>query len=325
MNRKILLAIKISFTSIILAYIFIKIPFYNILKSISSVKIILFLLAFLISIPVILLSSLQTKYLTTIQKMSISFKEILIIYLTTSFYSLFLPGSLSGGAVKWYKFKKFGSKSSAAVVVVFNRYLEIFIVILIGLLCSIPTLISYNYSLLLIVWFSILILLCASYIFLLNTKFLKIVENLLIKIPIPLFVKDKIGNLFKAMQEFQNLAFKDHVEIIIIMLSYHFLSIIAFYLLAASINISLSILVLGWIRSVVTIANMLPISYSGLGVREGLFIYLLHYYGVLPSDALVMSFLTFAKNLLGPVVGGIIELKDFLLDKSYKSIKGTNV
>jgi uncharacterized protein (TIRG00374 family) len=321
MNKRVVLIIKLLLTSIILTYIFIKIPFSDILKTLFSGNLFLFILALLLTIPATLLSSFQTKYLTSIQKMSISFKEILKVYLTASFYSLFLPGTLLGGAVKWYKFKKHGSKSSAAVVVVFNRYLEVFIVTLIGLLFSIPALIGSKYTYLLPVWFIAFLLLFASYVFLLNASALNKIEKIFNKIPSPQAFKRKVRHLFAAMHEYQNLTLKDHFEILLIMFLYHFLSIISFYLLALSIDVSLSILVLGWIRSIVILSSILPISYSGLGVREGIIIYLFRFYGVPASEALVISLLSFARNLSIPLVGGIIELKDFLYGKNYKSIE----
>ena len=324
MKRKIILAIKISLTVLIFVYIFNKIPFPQILKELSTIKIFLFLLATALSIPVILLSSLQTKYLTSIQKIVISYWEILKVYLTAGFYSLFIPGSILGGAVKWYKFQKHGSKTSAAVVVVFNRYLELFTIIFIGIIFSIPTLINSDYKYLLIVWFTVLILLFASYFILLNAEALKKIEFVFSKIPLGLNIKNKTKNFFQAMHEFQNLTLKDHVKILSIMFLYHFLNIIGFYFLAESVNVSLNILVLGWIRSIVMISNLLPISYSGLGVREGIIIFLFQIYGVPASEALVISLLSFAKNLFLPLVGGILELKDFLLGKSYKSTKETN-
>ena len=325
MKRRIVLAIKILLTVLIFVYIFNKIPFTQILKELSSVNIVLFILATLLVIPVILLSSLQTKYLTTIQKMQISFWEILKVYLTAGFYSLFIPGSILGGAVKWYKFKKHGSKSSAAVVVVFNRYLEVFIVIVIGVLFSIPTIINSGYEYLFFFWLIALLLLFVSYLLLLNEKVLTRIEKVFNKVPVPNKIKNKTGNLFKAMHEFQNLSVKDHIEILLIMFSYHFLNIISLYLIALSVNVSLSIFVLGWIRSVVIISDMIPISYSGLGVREGIVIYLLHFYGVSNSEALVISLLTFAKNIFLPLVGGIIELKDFLIQKNIKSLKEAKI
>jgi uncharacterized protein (TIRG00374 family) len=324
MNKKFVLLIKIILTAGILVYIFVKIPFNKILLSISSANIILILAVIALNIPIVLLSSFQTKYLTAAQKISISFGQILKIYLTTSFYSLFLPGSITGGAVKWYKFAKYTSKAAAAAVVVFNRYLEIFMTILIGLLFSLPVVIRSSYKYLIILWIIVFILLLSSYFLLLSVKVLKKIQGAVVSVSILPGLRIKIINLIDAMVEFHNLTPKDHFEILGIMFSYHFLSILALYLIAESVNVSLSIFVFAWIRAVVLIMSMLPISYSGLGVREGVMIYLLSFYNVSPQSAFAISFLSFAKNLTIPFVGGIIELKDFLLGKSYKPSEGIN-
>jgi glycosyltransferase 2 family protein len=321
MNKKFVLFIKIILTTGILVYIFIKIPFDKILLSVSSANLILLLLVVALNIPVTLLSSFQTKYLTAAQKISISFGEILKIYLTTSFYSSFLPGSITGGAVKWYKFAKYSSRSAAAAVVVFNRYLEIFMTVLIGLLFSLPVVIGSSYKYLIILWIIVFTLLILSYFLLINVKTLKKIQGVINSLKIFPGLKSKLINLIEAMIDFQNLTLKDHLEILVIMFSYHLLSIIALYLIAESVNVSLSIFTFGWIRAAVLIMSMLPISYSGLGVREGIMIYLLSFYNVSPQTAFAISFLSFAKNLTMPFVGGIIELKDFLLGKSYKTVK----
>ena len=91
-------------------------------------------------------------------------------------------------------------------------------------------------------------------------------------------------------------------------------------LVCPSVDVSLNILVLGWIRSVVIMSDMISISYSGLGVREGIVIYLLRFYNVPADEALIISLLSFAKNLFLPFVGGAIELKDFLYIKNYKPL-----
>jgi glycosyltransferase 2 family protein len=324
MKRKIILFIKIVVTASILAYLFIKIPFYKIISTFSSVNLPLFFTAVLTVIVVTFLSSLQTKYLTKTQKMLMSFKEIFGVYLTTAFYSLFLPGAVSGGAIKWYKFSKYGSKSSAAAIIVFNRFLETFVVAILGMLYSIPTLIKLKLRFLLLVWVIILILLILTYYLLLNENFLNKISNLFEVLPVPSFVKKKILSLFGAMREFQNLTFKQHLEILGIMICYHVIDIFGFYLVALSINVSVNFFVLGWIASAITLSSLIPISYAGLGLREGFLVYILRYYGVAPQDALVIALLSFTKDLSIPIIGGFLELKNFFLGKNYKSFDETS-
>ena len=324
MKRKVILIIKIFITASLLTYLLIKIPFSRIIISLSSVNSILFLFSVLLVLIVLLLSCLQTKYLTTIQKIFISYREIVSVYFTAAFYSLFLPGAVSGGAIKWYKFAKYGSKSSAAAVILFNRYLETFIVAILGMLYSIPTLIKSNFEYLLWIWVIVLSLLFLSYYLLLNGKFLKIISKWLEKFPLPSFIKSKGISLFGAMGKFQNLTLKDHLEILGIMVTYHILDIVSFYVVVQSINVTVNFFVLGWIASAVTLSSLVPVSYAGLGVREGILVYALRYYGITPYEALAISFLAFTKDLSVPIIGGILELKEFLLGKSYKSVEGIN-
>lgn len=321
MRRKAVLLFKILLTLFLLIYIFGKIPLPQIFTAIGSTNIWLFILSVLISVPVVLLSSYQTKYLTDIQNMDISYKEILQVELTTNFYSLFLPGFVYGGPIKWYKFSKYGTKSSAAVVVVFNRYLETFVTVFIGITFLIPTLIINDALHLLPLWAAALLILFIAFILPLNDKILTNVKKFVRKLPMPQTFKAKIDSVFDAQQNYQKLKTKDHFEIVGIMLTYHFISIISFYVLALSLNISIDFFVIGWIRSAVMLATMIPISISGFGIREGVLIYLLKFYGVSPSLAVAFSFLSFAKNLFAPLTGGILELRNFLVEKHSKAKK----
>lgn len=316
MRKKIILLGKLLLTISLLLYIFSRIPLSQIINAISSTNIWLFILSILISIPVVLLSSYQTKYLTDIQNMSIDYKEVLKVELTTNFYSLFLPGFVYGGPIKWYKFSKYGKKSSAAVVVVYNRYLEIFITLFLGIVFSLVTLILSGIFYLVPIWLAALLLLLLAYLLPLNNKIVLRFEKFVTSAPLPQSVKTKIKSVFEAQMNFQKLKFRDHLEIIGIMLAYHFLSVVSLYVLAESLNLTIDFFVVGWVRSAVMIATMIPISISGFGIREGVLIYLLKFYGVVPSLAIAFSFLSYAKNLFSPFTGGILELKNFLTKRN---------
>jgi len=315
MNKKIIIILKIIFSLILLTYILIKVPFNNILHSIKSSDFLLIIFAFLLIIPFVILSSIQTKYLTSVQNASLSLSDILKINITTRFYSLFLPGTLSGGPVKWYKLSKYVSKSSAAVIVVFSRFLEILVVIVLGLLYSIPSLVFNRYEKLLIMWCILLVFFISGYFFIFSSVVLRKIETLLNKIHLLPIIDAKIMNLFNSLRLFKKLSIKNHLEIFGIMITYHLLNLISFYLLAKSLDISINIWILGWIGTVITILTLFPVSYSGLGIREGSLIYLLGLYGVRPDHAVALSLLVFLKILAIASVGGLIELKDFLLKK----------
>jgi len=91
------------------------------------------------------------------------------------------------------------------------------------------------------------------------------------------------------------------------------------FLLALSIGLNLSFLDLGWIRSFIVIITMLPISFSGIGVREASLIVLLQPYSVSSSDAVALSFLLLGKIILFGTIGALLEARDIYLVNNSKS------
>ncbi|MFW9929579.1 MAG: lysylphosphatidylglycerol synthase transmembrane domain-containing protein [Candidatus Thorarchaeota archaeon] len=315
MKKYFLLVIKIIISIILLAYLFSIIPVTEVVSSIKSAEIYLVLIGFILAAPISYLSALETQYLTKIQGMSLSVFEILKIHLVTSFYGLFLPGTLSGGAVKWYKFSKYGNKFSAAAVVVFNRFLEVLIILLIGIIFSIPALFVANEEKLIFLLVLVFILLVVIYFALLNRKIINTTKRIIFIIPLPGYLKGKVENFTDAMLQFQKMNLKDHLEILGLLFFYHGLGVLSFFCFAISVNIDLSIWIIGWIRSAMSIALMLPVSFAGLGIREGSLVFLFSKYGVLPDVAMALSLLFFSRNLLASLIGGVIEFKEIILSK----------
>jgi uncharacterized protein (TIRG00374 family) len=65
------------------------------------------------------------------------------------------------------------------------------------------------------------------------------------------------------------------------------------------------------ILAAVNVAQLIPLSVNGWGVREGALIVLLSAYAVPPEQALLVSLLVAAAGLLTAVIGGIIVLADY--------------
>src|SRR3972149_11698835 len=178
MKKNILLSVKIILSGLILVYLFSIIPISKIWTSIQSAEIILVLIGLALLAPIIYLSAFETRYLTRIQGMSLTVFEIIKINLATNFYGLFLPGILSGGAIKWYKLSRHGKKSSAAAVVVFNRFLEVLIIVFLGIFFSFPSLVALQNINLIAIWVLIFIAMVMTYILLLNKTALNFLNKI---------------------------------------------------------------------------------------------------------------------------------------------------
>lgn len=90
----------------------------------------------------------------------------------------------------------------------------------------------------------------------------------------------------------------------------HAVGTIATWLFARSIGIDAPVLAIAWVRSVGLLAAGLPVSFAGLGVREGVYVVLLSAYGVAAPEALALSLISFGVVVLGiGLLGAALELR----------------
>ncbi|RPI65547.1 MAG: UPF0104 family protein [Ignavibacteriales bacterium] len=273
-------------------------------------------LGIIIYLSVIYLLAYNTIYLTRVQKIAISTFQLIKINLVSSFYGLFLPGSISSSAVRWYKLSKFGNKVDSVAVVLFGRFLETFMLIYIGIIFLLPSLIvqeKYQFVLITVFALSLLIL---SYVLLLYPPSLIFFEKTLKLFPFPALIKNFLSKFFESMHKFQKLTLKENIKILSLLFCYHLITVLTFYLFARSLNINISFSDIAWIRSATVLLSMFPVSFAGLGIREGSLIFILGIYKIPPGEAIAYSFLLFSLTILMSISGGLIELSDFLSVKN---------
>lgn len=90
-------------------------------------------------------------------------------------------------------------------------------------------------------------------------------------------------------------------------------SILVFSVLGDGLGLAVPLLSMAWVRSVVVILSLLPISIGGVGVREGALVLTLGAFAVPAADALALSILVFATTILAPgLAGGLVEAAHWL-------------
>jgi uncharacterized protein (TIRG00374 family) len=93
----------------------------------------------------------------------------------------------------------------------------------------------------------------------------------------------------------------------------HLLGILAYYLIILAMGIHIRFVTIAWIRSGIILATMIPVSISGLGLREGAAYVLMNRYGVIAKESIAFSFLIFLTTILMPgLLGGLWEIGRFL-------------
>ncbi len=325
-KKNLILIFKIAITIGILAFIFSKIPIADVWLSLKQVNRLYVGISFLILIGMRYVAAYRIKIFTNVHKMKISIKQLFEISLMTSFYGLFLPGTLAGGAVRWYKISKADKKPAESLsAIVYDRFISILGLIMVGAIFwlferQVQT--SQEMGLIL---FVALIVFVASYILAFNGK----VASCLIKMNdamvfIPEFVREKIKKILVSSMDYRKISKRKHIEIFIVSILHYFFGILSRYLFSLSLDLPLTFVQLGWIRSIVTILSMLPISFAGIGVREGSMIFLLQAYGIESASAIALSFLMFSGNIVLALCGGLMELKVLLISDNRQKIVAAN-
>jgi uncharacterized membrane protein YbhN (UPF0104 family) len=84
--------------------------------------------------------------------------------------------------------------------------------------------------------------------------------------------------------------------------------ILVFAALGQGVGLPVSLVAMGWVRSVVVLITVIPLSIGGLGLREGALVFTLAAFGVPAHDAFALSILIFATTILAPgLAGGVLE------------------
>jgi uncharacterized protein (TIRG00374 family) len=316
MNKRLVFFIKLGISICLLLFLFHIIPARDMYQSMRKAQPAWVLLGMATAIPIILLSAFQVQYLTRIQGMAISLVGLIRINMATAFYALFLPGILAGGAVKWLKFVQHeGKPIEAFVVVFFNRFVETVFIVMVGILFATPEILSSGLRSAVLLWCLIFIGLAAGYVLSLQPFFIGIMKGLTKRCPLPLFLKDRIDKIINSLGRFQALKAVNHLKIFLILALKNASGILSYYFLARSLSVQVSFYELAWIRSIILLLIILPISISGLGIREGSLVILLARYGIPAHEALAFSFLVFFRNSIQSLAGGFWELQALFSQK----------
>ena len=242
---------------------------------------------------------------------------ILKILFQIRFYSLFLPGG-AGVVVKWHKFSKPGKQPGQALaVMVFSRVVHTFALLALALgAVALDKQFPWPGT----VW-GLTALLAATAL----ATWLLLSEDAAARmlggnrwaapatLPIPAALRAKGKKLLTFTAAFRTL----HAWEVALVLGAAFASgachAVQHYFLARAVGLELSIWTVTWLRTVVVLCAVLPVSLSGLGLREASFAAILIHYGVPETDAIAYSLLFYAAFVVVQgIIGGFAELWDWL-------------
>jgi uncharacterized protein (TIRG00374 family) len=293
------------------------VPVKEIWAVLRTCHIIPLILSIVILIVSRLLASLRTKILTNSQGLSLSIFHIFEISCTSTLYGIALPGSFSGGVIRWYRLsQQNGNRAGAFAVLAAERVVDFFVLAMVGIFCWIGDVTRMAQPK--VIWgLTIVAIVCLLVIF-----FTFLFRRVLKKQPrvaadrflalLPDFIVNRIKRILSAFEQYRKLGRGKVFLLFAISLSFHVIVTVALYLMAISLDLGVSLITVGWIRACTVLLTALPITPSGLGIREVSSVILLVPLGVTAANAVAFSLLQFLGLLSIAIIGTIFETSRYL-------------
>ncbi len=301
---------KVSVTLLILYLLFREFHLGGTLAIMSTVDPAFFIAGLAIMLLSHILNAYQFKAMMAPHGFSLSTYDVFRVNMIAKLYSLITPGVLGGAAVRWYYLSRpDGKRAQAAAVVLFNRLLEIMVVAVTAVFFWLVDWQSEGRWLNLENLLLLAGLLAFAYLLVFNARCHDLLRRILRISFLPATLREKMNKVFDAFALYRGCSAAFHARIFSICLVRQFLVTLCIFLFAMGLGIAIDYATLGWIRAVVTLVLMFPISVGGLGVREAGFAFFLTPYGVPGEAALALSLLIFVRSLLFSLLGVVFQVQ----------------
>lgn len=308
------IAIRVAVAAGLLGYLFSLIPVSQVLKTLATIDAGYIAVVFLIALGVQVLISLRLRLIAGQQGIRVSLARALDINLAAMFYGLFVPGgNLSRGAIRAYKLSRpSGRLMAAAASIVFDRLVATVALGVVGQIfwlldrpwATVPIGLTFF-----IIWAGPI----SAYQILRFEGPITNAKRWLDRLGAIQARLPRLTKLRDSIHRFRRLSLNSLSIVLAASISAQLLSCIVYYLLAAGLGIEVSFVQMAWISTATTLLTMVPISPSGIGVREGVLVLFLSEYNVPGASALALSFLVFICTiLLVGLLGGLLELRSWI-------------
>lgn len=296
---------RIAIAAALLGLVFFFVPFDQLLGALSSMSVPALSAAVVAGLLAQVSVASRLRQLLRPQGLDFTLAHVLAVNLSTTFYGLFLPGgNLAGILVRLYRFSgQQANYSGAVVMLVFDRLVATGSMCAVGALAWLVERPEAGWSVLALMLFGLLITVAGPLALSAGILPMERLERLSGS-----KLKDWITRLVVALRLARSLPRSALIRVLILALVAHFLGTLVYWLVAVAADIEVSITTMFWVRSAALLLAVLPVSISGLGVREGAFVVFLSAYGVSGADGFAISLTGFAcTTVLAALLGGAVE------------------
>jgi uncharacterized protein (TIRG00374 family) len=307
MKKGLTVALMVLLSVLILFFLFRNMDAGAFWKAARSVDLSLLVVALLIYVGTQLASTLRWSMIlredfSTLER--VRYPRLLSIYYMGMFFNNFLPTMVGGDVVKGYYLYRLTKRGDVAISSIFmDRYSGFSALMLITAVALIP-----GYALIRETTLpALLLLLIGAFVFLSLVIWVAALHSWAISMlaRVRLYgINRKMEGLYNTLMGYKT-RHKMLAKVFLCSLAVQGGVIIGYFALGRGLDIDISIGYYFLFIPLTTAVSMLPISLSGLGIREGAFVYLFAKAGVAREEAMLLSLMWFAVTAFASLAGGI--------------------
>ena len=270
-----------------------------------------------IQIGVRIINALRIRIIARSQGAPLSYRAILSTLFTTAFYGLLLPGSIGAGGATLVKYIGHGATLAAALAsMVVNRLLETLTVVSLG---AFFWALEHHSATGVLTARIALVALCGAPVLLVGGHLLLFGDVRLLARIAQLtrrFHWERKHALFRTLAgvveqcaHAGNLAAPAAIGVFSLSVLKELLAAMIAYCFARAVGVDLPFITVAWMQGAISLLVLLPITISGLGVRESALVLMSRPYAVGAADALTWGLVQFGSLLCIAMIGGTIEAR----------------
>lgn len=303
--------LKILLSVGMLFLFFFYVPVKDIYQAVLSVNPLLFWVSTLAGFPFLYLAAVRLWMLARKQGIDFKIHQLFVINLVVKFYSFFLPASVIGSGLRWYKLSPHGKGAEALSVVTVNRVLDVFFAVFFGMIWMVMGFDQNSTKLLYLIVFCLLLMAGSFIIFRISPRLAEWARSReassFHKWAKAIF--SFIGKALDSLKFYKEFSATELFALIALSLSAEIIGVISYVLLTRALSIPISFVDLGWMRSIFLLAAFAPFTLAGgIGLREVSVVVVMSAFGVDAEKAVAYSFLLYSRSALLNLSGGLIEL-----------------
>jgi uncharacterized protein (TIRG00374 family) len=265
----------------------------------------LYFLALVTYLAFQLVRSIRWRVLLTKDQIAPSLSHVACLYFIGMFFNAFLPTIVGGDTMRYYYASRWsGKKSAVAASIIFERFSGISVLILVFFAASLLSLKVLGPSPLLL----FLIAVSACLVGAMGASLSLTVFNVLSR-PLGLLDFWKVKERLSTVRSHCLSYMKDRLlvgKVLFLSLLFQLSIIVVYYVLSAGLEWEVPLISFFLFVPVITFSAMLPVSLNGLGVREGVCVFLFAQLGVPTASALSLGLLWLSINLVTASIGAAL-------------------